>query len=56
VYSFWQDDQAQNSAEYAVLLSIVLLIVLAVVTAIGANTMTLLSKSGKTLNDVIATE
>jgi Flp pilus assembly pilin Flp len=56
VHSLWQDDQSQDIAEYAVLLSIVLLLVVAVVTAIGTNATTLFSKASKTLNDVLATE
>ncbi len=33
----WKDDQGQDIAEYALMLTVILLIVVASVTAIGAN-------------------
>ena len=37
IKSMWQDDSAQDIAEYALLLAVILVIVVTVVTAIGTN-------------------
>jgi Flp pilus assembly pilin Flp len=52
VRNFWRDDNAQDIAEYAVLLSIMLCVVIAVISAVGANASTLFSRAGNTLSVV----
>ncbi len=37
LWNIWNDDQAQDIAEYALMLVVILLIVVAAVTAIGGN-------------------
>ncbi len=37
LWNIWNDDQAQDIAEYALMLTVILLIVVAAVTAIGGN-------------------
>jgi len=45
----WQDDSAQDIAEYALLLAVILVIVITVVTAIGTNANTIFSKAADKL-------
>ncbi len=37
LWSIWNDDQGQDIAEYALMLTVILLIVVAAVSAIGTN-------------------
>lgn len=37
LYRFWQDDNGQDIAEYALMLTVILLIVAATVSSIGTN-------------------
>ena len=37
LHQIWADDQAQDIAEYALMLTVILLVVVAAVTAIGGN-------------------
>jgi Flp pilus assembly pilin Flp len=46
----WQDDSAQDIAEYALLLAVILVIVISVVTAVGTNANTIFSKAADKLN------
>jgi Flp pilus assembly pilin Flp len=46
---FWARDDAQDIAEYAILLVIILVIVVAVASAVGVNANTIFSKVGGTL-------
>lgn len=41
----WNNDDAQDIAEYALLLAVILVIVISVVTAIGTNANTIFSKA-----------
>jgi Flp pilus assembly pilin Flp len=41
----WANDDAQDIAEYALLLAVILVIVITVVTAIGTNANTIFSKA-----------
>jgi Flp pilus assembly pilin Flp len=50
----WQDDSAQDIAEYALLLAVILVIVITVVTAIGTNANSIFSKAAKKLTDANA--
>ncbi len=45
----WKDDAGQDIAEYAVMLAVVLVIVLATVRMIGNNSMTVFSEVGSAL-------
>jgi Flp pilus assembly pilin Flp len=49
IKTFWQDDSAQDIAEYALLLAVILVIVITVVTAIGSNANTIFSKAADKL-------
>jgi Flp pilus assembly pilin Flp len=49
IKNFWQDDSAQDIAEYALLLAVILVIVITVVTAIGSNANTIFSKAADKL-------
>jgi Flp pilus assembly pilin Flp len=48
--SIWQDDSAQDIAEYALLLAVILVIVITVVTAIGTNANKIFQKAGDGLS------
>jgi Flp pilus assembly pilin Flp len=48
----WECDQAQDIAEYAVLIAVVLIIVVATATALGTNTHTLLSRATSAFGSV----
>ena len=52
--SLWQDDSAQDIAEYALLLAVILVIVITVVTAIGTNANSIFSKAAGKLSDANA--
>jgi Flp pilus assembly pilin Flp len=45
----WNNDDAQDIAEYAIMLAVILVIVLGVVTAIGSNAKTIFSKAASAL-------
>jgi Flp pilus assembly pilin Flp len=45
----WNDDDAQDIAEYALLLAVILVIVITVVTAIGTNANAIFSKASSGL-------
>jgi len=47
----WNNDDAQDIAEYALLLAVVLVIVITVVTAIGTNANTIFSKTAAGLGN-----
>jgi Flp pilus assembly pilin Flp len=50
----WLDDSAQDIAEYALLLAVILVIVITVVTAIGTNANTIFSKAADKLSTAAA--
>ncbi len=41
IRKFWKDDEGQDVAEYALMLAVILLIVVAAVTSIGTNANTI---------------
>jgi Flp pilus assembly pilin Flp len=47
----WNEDDAQDIAEYALLLAVILVIVITVVTAIGTNANTIFSKASAGLSN-----
>jgi Flp pilus assembly pilin Flp len=47
----WNNDDAQDIAEYALLLAVILVIVISVVTAIGTNANTIFSKASAGLSN-----
>jgi Flp pilus assembly pilin Flp len=47
----WNDDDAQDIAEYALMLAVILVIVITVVTAIGTNANTIFSKAAAGLGN-----
>ena len=47
----WSDDDAQDIAEYALLLAVILVIVITVVTAIGTNANSIFSKAAAGLGN-----
>jgi Flp pilus assembly pilin Flp len=51
----WHNDEAQGVAEYAVLLSIVLVLSIMVVAGVGRNAKALLSKTAEKLRIVVGT-
>jgi Flp pilus assembly pilin Flp len=48
--SFWTNDEGQDIAEYALMLAIILVIVIAVVQGIGKNANTIFSEVASVLN------
>ena len=46
---FWQDDQGQDVAEYAVMLAVILVIVVGTVRLIGSNANTVFSQVGSSI-------
>jgi pilus assembly protein Flp/PilA len=48
--SLWNDDQGQDIAEYGLMLAVVLLIVVAAVTAIGTNANTIFNSVASQLS------
>ena len=52
--ALWQDDSAQDIAEYALLLAVILVIVITVVTAIGTNANTIFKNAGDKLSSANA--
>jgi Flp pilus assembly pilin Flp len=52
--TLWQDDSAQDIAEYALLLAVILVIVISVVTAIGTNANTIFKNAGDKLGSAAA--
>jgi Flp pilus assembly pilin Flp len=49
VTKMWANDDAQDIAEYALMLAVILVIVISVVTAIGTNANTIFSKAASGL-------
>lgn len=54
--NIWQDDSAQDIAEYALLLAVILVIVITVVTAIGTNANKIFQKAGDGLGSTAAAQ
>lgn len=54
--TLWQDDSAQDIAEYALLLAVILVIVISVVTAIGKNANTIFQNAGDKLGSAAGTQ
>ena len=46
---FWQDEQGQDIAEYAVMLAVILVIVIGTVRLIGTNANTIFSQVGSAI-------
>ena len=46
---FWQDEQGQDIAEYAVMLAVILVIVIGTVRLIGTNASTIFSQVGSAI-------
>jgi pilus assembly protein Flp/PilA len=46
---FWQEDQGQDVAEYAVMLAVILVIVVGTVRLIGSNANTVFSQVGSSI-------
>jgi pilus assembly protein Flp/PilA len=46
---FWQDEQGQDVAEYAVMLAVILVIVVGTVRLIGSNANTVFSQVGSSI-------
>ncbi len=49
VRKFWQDDQGQDVAEYAVMLAVILVIVIGTVRLIGSHADTIFSQVGSSI-------
>ncbi len=49
INKMWRDDDGQDIAEYALMLAVVLLIVVASVSAIGTNASAIFTKAGNQL-------
>jgi Flp pilus assembly pilin Flp len=56
IKSMWQDDSAQDIAEYALLLAVILVIVVTVVTAIGTHANQIFKNAGDQLGSTAAAQ
>jgi Flp pilus assembly pilin Flp len=50
LYRLWSNDEAQDVAEYAMMLAIILVLVIAIMQAIGTNANNVFSKASSVLN------
>jgi Flp pilus assembly pilin Flp len=50
VLRLWRDDQAQDIAEYAVMLAVLLVLIVSTVRLIGSNASTVFSSTGSALH------
>jgi Flp pilus assembly pilin Flp len=50
VLRLWRDDQAQDIAEYAVMLAVLLVLIVSTVRLIGSNASTVFSNTGSALH------